>query len=307
MGPSELKPEFPIYDTMEMPGYRTVADGHRGERYVYQCNWLQIKENSMDPMHRVYLHDLEDARASLDGYRPSVTGGSLETYHEGLRHWREELEALRNDPRPMEWQETPAGMMYVYTRRVGAMVWVRIADFIPPNVHQFGVQDACDEEIAFQPPASLHWAVPVDDTHTINLGFHFVPENSERRVRQVRPGLRGSISVDRSYETRQRQPGDYEAQESQRPIAVHALEHIASSDRGVVMVRKLIGDGIAAVQRGDDPRRYVPVDGARVPTCSQNTIQRVPAEADRSVEERTLREVGRRVAQEAQRRPLTIH
>jgi len=33
--------------------------------------------------------------------------------------------------------ETTAGMVYIDTRRQGDKVWVRVADFIPPNIHQF--------------------------------------------------------------------------------------------------------------------------------------------------------------------------
>ena len=39
----------------------------------------------------------------------------------------------------------------------------------------------------------------------------------------------------RSYEERQRKPDDLEAQEGQRPIAIHALENLAHSDTGIVM------------------------------------------------------------------------
>ena len=40
------------------------------------------------------------------------------------------------------------------------------------------------------------------------------------------------------YEERQRKPDDLEAQEGQRPIAVHALENLAHSDSGIVMLRQ---------------------------------------------------------------------
>jgi len=47
-------------------------------------------------------------------------------------------------------------------------------------------------------------------------------------------------SDDRPYAERQRHPADYDAQASQREIAVHALEHLASTDRGVIMFRKIV-------------------------------------------------------------------
>ena len=44
----------------------------------------------------------------------------------------------------------------------------------------------------------------------------------------------------------QRFPDDKEALEGQGPIAIHALEHLGTSDRGVIMFRKLLKRGIEA-------------------------------------------------------------
>jgi nitrite reductase/ring-hydroxylating ferredoxin subunit len=297
MGPPHRRPEFPIFDTFELPGYRLVPTGGFDERNIYTCNWLQIKENAMDPLHRLYLHDLEEARAALARYRPSASGASLDTWLEdGLDYWEREVAAVSSDIRVMEWQETATGMIYIYTRRLGEMVWVRISDFIPPNIHQFGVQDEATDEVVMQRPAMTHWTVPIDDTHTTVFGFRHAAEVQERRLRDTRPGLRGSDSLDRPYEVRQREPGDYEAQESQRPIAVHALEHLGSGDRGIIMVRKLIRDGIQAVHQGGDPRRPSMRPGELIPTHSQNTILRVPRRDDPDEERELLRRTGRRVA-----------
>ena len=51
MGPPELMPEFPLYDTMEITGEELVP-------YLIPmpCNWLQVTENPMDPFHSVFLH-----------------------------------------------------------------------------------------------------------------------------------------------------------------------------------------------------------------------------------------------------------
>ena len=40
---------------------------------------------------------------------------------------------------------------------------------------------------------------------------------------------------------------------SLRPIAVHSLEHLATSDLGIVKFRRLLRGAAAAVQKGDDP------------------------------------------------------
>jgi hypothetical protein len=109
-----------------------------------------------------------------------------------------------------------------------------------------------------------------------------------------RPGF--GQSDDRPYAERQRHPADYDAQASQREIAVHALEHLASTDRGVIMLRRIVHDGIRAVQAGRDPRQIL--RGARAPitTHCQDTVLRIAPEKDPAVDTRLLRETGRKVA-----------
>jgi hypothetical protein len=63
-------------------------------------------------------------------------------------------------------------------------------------------------------------------------------------------------------EEHQRMPGNAEAMVSQRPIALHALEHLASSDQGVIRLRRMLRCAIDAVRRGEDPTGIL-----RDPTC----------------------------------------
>src|SRR5439155_901201 len=89
----------------------------------------------------------------------------------------------------------PYGMLYVATRRVGAFVWVRICDFMAPNVHQFTreIEEAASERIASR-PVVIRWAVPVDDTRTLNFelaqvdpAWGLTPEQSARARGEARP------------------------------------------------------------------------------------------------------------------------
>ncbi|MCE2513304.1 MAG: hypothetical protein J4F50_12330 [Acidimicrobiia bacterium] len=54
-------------------------------------------------------------------------------------------------------------------------------------------------------------------------------------------------------EGHQRYPGDYETQVGQGPITLHSTEHLASSDRGVSMVRRQFLDQVRVVASGGDP------------------------------------------------------
>ena len=87
--------------------------------------------------------------------------------------------------------------------------------------------------------------------------------------------LAGQLGAD-SYEESQRRPGDFEAQVSQRPIAVHGMEHLGTTDRGITMLRGQIRKGIRAVRAGGDPIGLFRDDGGVVPTYCNNTVVRVP-------------------------------
>jgi hypothetical protein len=89
-------------------------------------------------------------------------------------------------------------------------------------------------------------------------------------IADIRPGS----SLKRSYEERQKRPDDLEAQEGQRPIAIHALENLAHSDSGIVMLRRLLREQLQRVERGLEPINTMrdPKANQRIRTGAWNTI-----------------------------------
>ena len=157
------------------------------------------------------------------------------------------------------------------------------------------VSEEANEPKEASRPVIIRWAVPNDDTHTTNFELAQVNPAWGLTPEQVgRPGF--GQSDDRPYAERQRHPADYDAQASQRDIAVHALEHLASTDRGVIMFRKIVRDGIRAVAAGHDPHSLLRAPAPPIATACQDTVLRIPAEADPSADARLLRETGRKVA-----------
>jgi nitrite reductase/ring-hydroxylating ferredoxin subunit len=265
MGPPDKQPDFPLLDTFDLPGYRLVARPGT----MWPCNWLQVKENSMDPAHLAFLHTLPGSEGFTDDLG-------------ALGEW--------------DWMETPVGMVYIDTRRQGDRVWVRVADFIPPNIHQFPPNaDPMAKRNSINRPAATTWAVPLDDMHTMQIGYYRAPEG-----REPRRGAGFGQDASRPYAERQRVPGDYDAQVSiHGGVARHGLEHLASTDRGVAMLRNIIRRGIHATQKGDDPRHIAQQNGNAISTFAHDRVLAGIAPASTPEEDRRLlRKVARNVVTE---------
>jgi hypothetical protein len=191
-------------------------------------------------------------------------------------------------------------MIYVATRRVTNNIWARMVENILPNLQQVApIWEDGRQEHPFSGPMMSRWIVPLDDTNTMLIEFRHVSETDG-----VTPAwwadrdqmLPGQVAAS-SYEEGQRRPGDFEAQVSQRPIAVHGLEHLGATDRGVSMFRNQIRQGMRAVRSGQDPAGLCQTDGKVVPTYCNDTIVHVRAAADLAMDRQLMRETGRRLAE----------
>ena len=269
MGPPDQQPPFPIYDAFIQPGFRVIP----GQKYLYPCNWLQIMENAMDPAHTAFLH--------------TIVSGAVFTDEFGVMP-------------ELEFVETPVGMIYIATRRVGHNLWARMVEAVLPNLQQVApIWEDGHLEHPFSGPMMSRWIVPVDDTNTMFIELRHVSETegvtpvwwADRNIM-----LPGQLAAE-SYEDGQQHPGDYEAQVSQRPIAVHGLEHLAATDRGVSMFRNLVRRGMRAVAAGSDPAGLCRDADAVIPTYCNDTIVRVPPPANPAMDPQLRRETGRRLAE----------
>ena len=267
LGPPDEKPPFPIYDSLIRPGYRVMP----GRKWTYPCNWLQIMENTMDPAHTAFLH--------------TIVSGAVFTDEFGVLP-------------ELDFVETPIGMIYVATRRVGDNVWARMVEGILPNLQQVApLSETGRSEHPFSGPMMSRWLVPIDDTNTLFIELRHLSETEENPAwwvdrEQMMPG---QVSMG-AYEESQRHPGDYEAQVSQRPIAVHGLEHLSATDRGVTMFRNQVRRGIRAVRDGHPPAGLCGDEGAVIPTYCNNTVVRMPPAPNETADKKRMREAGLKLA-----------
>lgn len=280
LGPPEAMPELPRYDAFERPDaeFRIV-------KRLSPCNWLQVRENEMDPIHLSFLH------TRLFGVQFTPVYGELPA---------------------MEWQETPIGMIYLTTRRWKERLYLRTNDMILPNVVRVaGIEDGEGECLFDRRGSSLNWVVPIDDTASMSIGYSDIDKSLtldghngyiDRMARDdayaVGAGDVGQTG-EPSYEERQRAPGDWDAWVSQGPITLHGRERLGTTDGGVILYRKLLRREIRKTAEGGAPMNtQLPADSP-VATYCHNTVIVVPQaatpEADRALCFAFGREVTRRI------------
>jgi hypothetical protein len=252
-----------MLDTFDQPGFRLMP----GRSYIYPCNWLQILENAVDPAHTAFLH--------------TIVSGSQFT---------EEFGVLAE----FSYRETPVGTTYVAARRVDANVWVRMVEIILPNIQQVSpIWETGKVEHGPSGPMMTRWVVPIDNTNTMLLEFRHIPDDLDGvpewwTNRELM--LPAQLPMSDNPVQNQLHPGDYEAQVGQRPISIHDLEHLGTTDRGVMMFRRQLKRGIDAVRAGHDPHGLRD-EGGVVTTYTNDVVMSVPPAASAEEDRALLRAV----------------
>ena len=271
MGPVDAEPAFPTYDCVDNPADNEVVPF----RMNLPCNWVQIVENGSDPIHNAYLHAI-------------VAGQQFSPAFKVLPQ--------------LDFPETPLGFLSMATRKVGDYVFVRSSDIILPNMGQFpnGANRVDSESVGLR-PFLTRWAVAVDDHHSFYMGFaHLNSYNAG-----VRKMTRDDFGVDqipfigqtqdRPHAERQREPGDFDAVVTQGAVANRKAEHLGSTDRGVVLFRRLLANAIRTTAEGKVPAQPRLTTDKPVSTYAHEVVMRVPNDVDLDDPQR-LAQFGREAA-----------
>jgi len=80
-------------------------------------------------------------------------------------------------------------------------------------------------------------------------------------------------------------------------VAIHGLEHLGATDRGVALFRTQLRRGMRTVQAGDDPAGLCRDADMVIPTYCTDTIVRLPPVGDSVMDRRMMRQTGRRLAE----------
>ena len=98
---------------------------------------------------------------------------------------------------------------------------------------------------------SIGWVLPIDDESFRIYVAGRVKQKGD--IGRMRSKMNGKFWWELTEEEHQKFPGDYEAQVGQGPITIHSEERFVQSDRGIVMVRKMLRDQLDRIERGEDP------------------------------------------------------
>jgi 5,5'-dehydrodivanillate O-demethylase len=224
------------------------------------CNWLQIMENSCDPVHTEWLHGhlQEFVEEQRDGIKPSF---AISRHHVAIAF--DEFEYGLYKRRLYEGQSEDADDW-----KVGHPVFF-------PNTLAVGSKRDGSRTYSFQ------IRVPVDDTHTLHYWYNAytvhpdveIPQHLLADVAQYEvPFLdhRGDFLVELL------DAQDVMAWVTQGPIAKRELEKLGTTDRGVILFRKMLEREIARVEAGDDPMGVIREAAA-------NTVIDLHVEYDKSM------------------------
>jgi nitrite reductase/ring-hydroxylating ferredoxin subunit len=226
LGPAEKQPVFPRYDIFEgldeaIEEIVIIDHFAFGGPSEAPCNWFQTHENAMDPYHVFILHN-------------AISGPQFDPK---LEIW----------PR-IAWQRNELGITATQDRELpDGTTLHRVTEVRIPTVRVIPTPTLT----VLGKTNNLSWAVPIDDTTT--RVYAMVRKPRDRPPQGLPVYGDGKNWFDLSDEEHQRYPGDYEAQVGQGAITLHSEERLASTDRGVSMVRRQFKDQVDAVAQGRDP------------------------------------------------------
>jgi 5,5'-dehydrodivanillate O-demethylase len=231
MGPAESKPLLPRID-----GFVTDGTVRMLGRTLIPANWLQIMENSLDPIHTEWLH----------GHTYEFIKEQKGQSHKVAISARHEKIAFREFDHGITKHRLLAG------HSEDSDDWKVGHPVVFPNILSVGNGDEASRYYAFQ------IRVPVDDTHTLHLWYTaYVPPKGVK----VAPELLDKVHVydvplrgaDGEYIMDNVDGQDMAVWCTQGPIADRTKENLGSSDNGIALYRRVLRREIKKVEQGSDP------------------------------------------------------
>ena len=232
MGP-QPQPLLPRWDGFVAEGTIRIMG-----RTILPINWLQIMENSLDPVHTEWLHGHHyEFLKEQEGVKVAISA----------RH-------LKIDFKEFEYGMTKHRLLEGHSE--DGDDWKVGHPIVFPNMLAVGNGDEKSRYYSFQ------MRVPVDDTHTMHLWFNaYVPpkgvEVPKHLLEKVHTYEVPFMDEQGEYIVDNVDGQDMMAWISQGPIADRTLENLGATDKGVVMYRRMLKREMEKVQAGIDPMGLV--------------------------------------------------
>lgn len=251
MGPPDRKPLLPRYALLENLGEGEVIvtdDSNLGSGGygIAPCNWLQHFDNVVDPFHVPVLHQSFSGIQFVAemGVKPEV-----------------EFSSFERGVRSVQMRDLGQG------RRLR-----RVTEALLPNIRVVP-----SPRLAMGPAEGIGFVVPIDSTHYLVYNVARAAPGTDLGKLRSKPG--GKDWREMTAEERQRFPGDWEAQVGQGPIALHSEEHLASTDAGIAMLRRLLARQVKVVAEGGDPLGWTQTPGEEWVGSESGNFEEVAAAA----------------------------
>ncbi len=228
MGP-QPQPLLPRWDGFVAQGTIRIMG-----RTILPINWLQIMENSLDPVHTEWLHGHHyEFLKEQEGIKVAIS----------TRH-------LKIDFKEFEYGMTKHRLLEGHSE--DGDDWKVGHPIVFPNMLAVGNGDEKSRYYSFQ------MRVPVDDTHTMHLWFNaYVPpqgvEVPKHLVDKVHTYEVPFIDDKGEFIVDNVDGQDMMAWISQGAIADRSLENLGATDKGIVMYRRMLKREMQKVQAGIDP------------------------------------------------------
>jgi nitrite reductase/ring-hydroxylating ferredoxin subunit len=250
MGLRELQPAPPDHELVRAPA------NHRHVSKMFEdCNYLQALEGGIDPTHATILHNIKlGDRSFLNKYDELVAALDIET--------------------------TDYGLTYAGIRSHPDFDWIRVYHLIMPSFHMRGSVAGLFNKPGQIPTINGHIWVPIDDYRSWVFSFTYSADPSqpisqehvlEQETRLGRgtntgPGYMpirnrsNDYLIDRQLQKTESMTGiggvntqDYALQEGMGAIVDRTKEHVGTTDRAIILLRKVLLDALNTMEQGGTP------------------------------------------------------
>jgi 5,5'-dehydrodivanillate O-demethylase oxygenase subunit len=221
---------------------------------VVDCNWLQAMENSVDPSHLYWLHGSLGTQNFPTGSQRYAALGLPDQYGETHEFTVFEYGIQKRRITPGKTPDAPPlDEQHPLVFPTSLRLVVSLASVKQQRYEAARLITAEEEQLGYA--HSMQFRTPIDDEHIMHYMVNFLPSQTRTTAATEDPRFERAPFKDADgkhrldYVTAQ----DALAWESQGPIVDRGVEHLAASDRGIVLLRKVVREQIDVVQNGGDP------------------------------------------------------